>query len=75
MPDPDLPDLPDLFAAAGLVLDAEPAPAKPKRASRPGKPTPAQLAAAVRLEGGRRLRAPQSIGQRSRVGQPRDLSP
>jgi hypothetical protein len=68
-------DLPDLFAAGGIPLDAEPTPAKPKRASRPRKPTPAEHAASVRLEGGRRSRAPSSLGQRSRIGTPRDLSP
>lgn len=72
MPDPDPPDL---FAAAGIVLDGEPAPTPPKRQKRARKPTPAQLAAAVRLGGGRRLRAPQSPGHRTRVGEPRDLAP
>lgn len=69
------PTLLDLFTAAGITLEAETAETKPKRANRPKKPTPVQLAAADRLKGGRRLRAPQSPGQRTRVGQPRDLSP
>ena len=68
-------DPPDLFAAAGVVFDAEPALPAPKRASRPRKPTPAQRAADVRREGARRHRAPQAPGQRTRVGQSRDLSP
>ena len=67
-------DSPDLFAHAGLVLDAKPAQPAPKRARSPRKPSPAQLAAAGRLEGARRLRAPHGIGQRVRVGEPRDLS-
>ena len=70
---------PDLFAAAGLVLE-EGLPksgdtSQPKRPRKPKLPSPAERAAAVRLEGGRRLRAPQSLGQRSRVGQARDISP
>ena len=68
-------DLSDLFTVAGLVLDAEPALPAPKRAGRARKPTPAEKAAAGRLEGARRLRGPQALGQRTRVGQPRDLSP
>jgi len=66
---------PDLFTAAGITLDADTALPPPKRPRRASKPTPAQLAAADRLMGGRRLRASHSIGQRNRVGQPRDLSP
>lgn len=66
---------PDLFAAAGITLDAQTTLPTPKRASRPRKPTRAQLAAADRLMGGRRLRVPQAPGQRTRVGQPRDMSP
>lgn len=68
-------DPPDLFAAAGITLDADASLPAPKRASRPRKPTPAQRAADVRREGARRHRAPQAPGQRTRVGQPRDLSP
>ncbi len=73
------PTLPDLFAAAGLVLEEADRKSagspRPKRPQKPNKPTPAQRAAADRLMGGRRLRTPQSHGQRTRVGQPRDLSP
>lgn len=68
------PDPPDLFAAAGLVLDAEPLRTPPKRQRKPTKSTPAELAAADRLKGVRRLRAPQAPGQRTRVGEPRDLA-
>ncbi|APT31390.1 hypothetical protein MCBMB27_02099 [Methylobacterium phyllosphaerae] len=76
MPKP--PD-PDLFAAAGLMLEEHARKtariSRPKRPRKPKPPTPAERAAAVRLEGGRRSRAPASLGQRSRVGTPRDLSP
>lgn len=66
---------PDLFAHAGLVLDAAPVKPAPKRAGRPKAPSPAQRAADVRLEGARRHRPPQEPAGRTRVGQPRDLSP
>lgn len=76
MPKP--PD-PDLFNAAGLVLEEGVSKfgdtPQPKRPRKPKPPTPAERAAAARLEGGRRSRAPSSLGQRSRVGQARDLSP
>lgn len=70
---------PDLFAAAGLELEEaqlkfQPS-SRPKRPRKPKPPTPAERAATVRLEGGRRSRAPSSLGQRSRVGQARDISP
>ena len=76
MPKP--PD-PDLFDAAGLELE-EGVPKigetpQPRRPRKPKPPKPAERAAAARLEGGRRSRAPSSLGQRSRVGLPRDLSP
>lgn len=69
------PSLPDLFDHAGIALDAGTAQPAPKRKRGPRKPTPAQRAADVRLEGARRLRGPQAPGQRTRVGQPRVLSP
>jgi hypothetical protein len=69
------PDPPDLFAAAGIILDGEPARTPPKRQKRARKLTPAEKAAAVRLEAGRRLWGPQSPGMRTRVGEPRDLAP
>lgn len=69
------PDPPDLFSTAGIPLEAEPTQTPPKRQRKARKPTPAELAAADRLMGGRRLRAPQAPGRRTRVGQPRDLSP
>lgn len=76
MPKP--PD-PDLFDAAGLELEEgllkSEETSGPKRPRKPKPPTPAERAAAVRLEGGRRSRAPSSLGQRSRIGTPRDLSP
>lgn len=76
MPKP--PD-PDLFAAAGVVLEEglskSGETSRPKRPRKTKPPTPAERAAAVRLEGGRRSRALASLGQRSRVGAPRDLSP
>ena len=72
MPDPDAPDL---FASAGIVLDAEPAPAKPRRVRKPRPPTPAERAAAVRHEGGRRSKGPGGLGQRMRVGEARNLNP
>ena len=72
MPDPDPPDL---FTAAGIGLEAEPAPAKPRRVRKPRPLSPAERAAAVRLEGGRRSRGPANPGQRARVGQPRRLKP
>jgi len=73
------PEPPDLFAAAGLVLE-EGLPksgdtSQPKRPRKPKPPTPAERAAAVRLEGGRRSRPPASLGQRSRIGTPRDFRP
>ncbi len=73
------PPNPDLFAAAGLELE-EDAPrnggiSHPKRPRKPKPPTPTERAAAARLEGGRRSRAPSSLSQRARVGMPRDLSP
>lgn len=67
------PDLPDLFAAAGIELDAEPTKSKPQRKPRP--PTPAERAAADRLQGGRRFRGPGSLVQRARVGEARNLNP
>ncbi|MGU3449633.1 hypothetical protein [Methylobacterium sp. 391_Methyba4] len=74
----ELPDLP-LFKAAGLVLEEDALKiagiSQPKRPRKPKPPTPAERAAAVRLEGGRRPRAPASLGQRSGIGTPRDLSP
>ncbi len=72
MPDPEAPDL---FTAAGLELNAEPVPAKPKRLRRPKPPTPAERAAAVRLEGGRRSRGPGSLENRVRVSEARNLRP
>ena len=75
---------PDLFTAAGLVLEDNPdldtglkskLSARPKRPRKPKPPTPAERAATVRLEGGRRPRPPQAPGQRTRVGQPRVLGP
>ena len=69
------PDPPDLFTSAGIPLEAEPARTPPKRRRRSKAPSPAEKAAAVRLEGGRRLRGPGSPGMRARVGAPRDLSP
>lgn len=76
MPKP--PD-PDLFAAAGLEL-GEGLPkfgesSHPKRRRKCKPPTPAERAAAARLDGGRRSRVPASLGQRSRIGMPRDLTP
>jgi hypothetical protein len=79
MPDPDTPDL---FAAEGIVLEDNPdldsglaskPSARPKRQRKPRPPTPAERAAADRLEGGRRSRGPASPGQRARVGAPRSL--
>lgn len=67
------PDPPDLFAVVGIVLDAELKP--PTRTRKPRPPSPAERAAAVRLEGGRRSRGQASPGQRTRVGQPRRLEP
>lgn len=69
------PDPPDLFSTAGIPLEAEPVPTPPKRRRRPKAPTPAQLAATVRLGGGRRLRGPHCPRERTRVGEPRDLAP
>lgn len=60
----------DLFAAAGVPLEAPPAPPKPKRRR---KRTPAEIAAAVRLEGARRDRSRSVLMMRERVGPPRDL--
>lgn len=68
-------EAPNLFDAAGIELNAEPLPSKLKRSRKAKPPTPAERAAAARLEGGRRSRAPASLGQRSRIGTPRDLSP
>ncbi|MFB0490065.1 hypothetical protein ABIE45_002651 [Methylobacterium sp. OAE515] len=72
------PDPPNLFDAAGLVLEEHRLKSEPisrrKRPRKPKPPTPAERAAAARLEGGRRSRAPSSLGQRSRVSTPRDLS-
>lgn len=68
-------ETPDLFAAAGIELDAEPVPAKPKRARKPKPPSPAERAAADRLQGGRRSRGPGSLDQRMRVGEARNLNP
>lgn len=67
----------DLFAAASLMLEDCVKPdaiSQPKRPRKPKPPTPAERAAAVRLEGGRRSRALASLRQRSRIGTPRDLS-
>jgi hypothetical protein len=69
------PDPLDLFSTAGISLVTEPTRTPPKRQRKPKAPTPAQMAAADRLAGGRRLRGPGSPGGRTRVGQPRDLSP
>ncbi|MCJ2067941.1 DUF6074 family protein [Methylobacterium sp. J-030] len=66
---------PDLFAAAGITLDTEFVRTAPKRPRKPKPPTPAERAAAGRLEGARRLRPTQAPGQRARVGPPRDLAP
>lgn len=74
----DLPDLP-LFRAAGLEPEGDPSSlewiSQPKRPRKPKPPSPVERAAAVRLEGGRRSRAPARLGQRSRIGAPRELSP
>lgn len=65
-------DLP-LFSAAGVEVEVRPAQAKAKRRSKPRTPTPAERATAARLEGARRSRGPVSLGQRTRIGAPRDL--
>ncbi|MGF3026699.1 hypothetical protein ACQVP2_28255 [Methylobacterium aquaticum] len=64
---------PDLFSAAGLVLEVTP-PRKPKRkAKRQRKPNPAERAAAARALGARRASCPCADGVRVRIGEPRDL--
>lgn len=60
---------PDLFDAAGLVLEEHRLKSKPisqpKRPRKPKPPTPAEHAAVVRLEGARRSRSPESPAQRA----------
>lgn len=66
----DLIDLP-LFEVAGV--DVEAATPAPKRTRRPKPSTPAERAAAGRLEGARRYRDPLRPACRVRVGRARDL--
>lgn len=65
---------PDLFTAAGIVLDAEPVRPTPKRTRKTRTLTAAERAADVRREGARRLRAPQSPERHTRVGLPRKFA-